>query len=79
MKISTRNRRQRSSLALVPASKRLEFIVMRTLLRDPLRTYAATQGPQEESQSRQNLDGLSGLSMKRSGKKTVITLQYKPV
>jgi hypothetical protein len=76
MKISTRNRRQRSSLALVPASKRLEFIVMRTLLRDPLRTYAATQGPQEESQSPQSLDGLS---MKRSGKKTVITLRYKPV
>jgi hypothetical protein len=73
MKISIRSRRQRSALAFVPASKRQAFIVDRMLCRDPGRTYAATQAPHDESRI------LDGLSMKRSGKKTVVTLQYKHV
>ena len=73
MKISSRSLRQRNALAFVPASKRQGFIVDRMLWRDPSRTYAATQGPRDESRI------LDGLSMKRSGKKTVVTLHYTPV
>jgi hypothetical protein len=73
MKISSRSRRQRNALAFVPASKRQGYIVDRMLRRNPNRIYAANLRPQDESQS------LDGLSMKRSGKKTVITLHYKPV
>jgi len=73
MKISSRLHRQRNALAFVPASERQGFIVDRMLWRDPNRTYAANSRTLDESQS------LDGLSMKRSGKRTVITLQYKPV
>lgn len=73
MKFSSRSRRQRNALAFVPGRKRQEFIVVRMLWRDPGRTYAATQVQRDESRI------LDGLSSKRSGKKTIVTLHYKPV